>query len=163
MEPSDYDKYFITETPRHREHPQSRDIDSDIPWCDSLIIDRELDGALKGAYYMETCMVLRPGSVESLTVSHTHTFDEYLLFLGTNPDDQFDLGGEVEVWLGDEKRMITRTTAVFVPAGMPHCPLVFHKVDRPFIFITTGNGFDYEREEDAGTAAAADGEPEGTS
>ena len=50
MEPSDYDKYFITETPRHREHPQSRDIDSDIPWCDSLIIDRELDGALKGAY-----------------------------------------------------------------------------------------------------------------
>ena len=108
-------------------------------------------------------MVLRPGSVESLTVSHTHTFDEYLLFLGTNPDDQFDLGGEVEVWLGDEKRMITRTTAVFVPAGMPHCPLVFHKVGRPFIFITTGNGFDYEREEDAGTAAAADGEPEGTS
>ena len=62
----------------------------------------------------------------------------------------------MEVWLGDEKRMITRTTAVFVPAGMPHCPLVFHSVDRPFIFITTGNGFDYEYGDAPGQTAEAD-------
>jgi mannose-6-phosphate isomerase-like protein (cupin superfamily) len=149
VDESQYAKYFITETPRHAQHPQSREIESDIPWCDSLVIDKELDGALPGAYYMETCMVLRTGSVEYLMESHSHPFDEYLLFLGTNPKDQFDLGGEVELWLGDEKRMITRTTAVFVPAGMPHCPLVFHKVDRPFIFITTGNGFEYGYEDAA--------------
>jgi len=26
--------------------------------------------------------------------AHTHPFDEYLAFLGTGPDDHFDLDGE---------------------------------------------------------------------
>ena len=147
MEETKYGKYIITETPRHPEHPESRDIVSHVPWCDSLYINNELDGAVKGAYYLETCMMLRTGSLESLAVPHSHSFDEYLLFLGTNPEDQFDLGGEVELWLGDEKHMITRTCAVFAPAGLPHCPLVVHKVDRPFMFITTGPGLGYMRED----------------
>ena len=146
MEQTEYGTYFITQTPRHPDHPQSRDRDSDVPWCDSLYVDNQLDGAVPGAFYLETCMVLRTGSVDDLLQSHTHGFDEYLLFLGTNPDDQFDLGGDVELWLGDEKHVITRTCAVFVPKGMPHCPLVFHRVDRPFMFITTGNDYGYTRE-----------------
>jgi mannose-6-phosphate isomerase-like protein (cupin superfamily) len=147
MDKTDYGKYFITDTPRHPDHPQSRDRDSDIPWCDTLYISNELDGAVPGAFYLETCMVLRTGSVADLEKSHTHDFDEYLVFLGTDPNDHFDLGGEVELWVGDEKRMLTRSCAVFVPAGVPHCPLVVHRVDRPFIFFTTGNGSDYAREE----------------
>jgi mannose-6-phosphate isomerase-like protein (cupin superfamily) len=90
-------------------------------------------------------MILRTGTTEDLREPHTHDFDEYLVFLGTDPDDHFDLHGEVELWVGDEKRMLTRSCAVFVPAGVPHCPLVVHRVDRPFIFFTTGNGFDYAR------------------
>ncbi len=148
MEEGEYGKYFITETPPHPDHPQSRSVVSDIPWCDSLYIDKELNGTLKGAYYLETCMILRTGTIDYLTKPHSHSFDEYLLFLGTNPEDQFDLGGEVELWLGGEKHVVTRTCAVFAPAGMPHCPLIVHKVDRPFIFITTGPGLGYEYEDD---------------
>ncbi len=148
MEQSDYGKFFITETPRHPDHPQSRDRDSDIPWCDTFYVSGGVNGQVPGAYYLETCMMLRTGSTPDLQVPHTHDFGEYLLFLGTDPDDHFDLHGEVELWVGDEKRTITRTTAVFVPAGVPHCPLVVHRVDRPFMFITTGDGTDYTREED---------------
>jgi hypothetical protein len=55
-------------------------------------------GAVPRAYHPETCMVLRrTGTMQDLTVSHSHSFDEYLLFLGTNLEDQFDLGGEVEL------------------------------------------------------------------
>ena len=93
-------------------------------------------------------MMLRTGSTPDLEVPHSHDFDEYLLFLGTDPDDHFDLHGEVEMWVGDEKRMLTQSCAVFVPAGVAHCPLVVHRVDRPFMFITTGNGAAYTREED---------------
>jgi mannose-6-phosphate isomerase-like protein (cupin superfamily) len=143
---SEYGKYFISETPRHADHPQSRDLVSDIPWCDSLYVNKEVDGTVPGALYLETCMMLRPGTEESLMVSHSHPFDEYLLFIGTNPEDQFDLGGEIEMWVGDEKRMLTKTTAVFVPAGVPHCPLVIHKIDRPIIFVTTGTALGYEKE-----------------
>jgi hypothetical protein len=148
MEQGDYGKYFITDTPRHPDHPQSRDRDSDIPWCDSLYISNELDGKVPGAFYLETCMVLRTGSTKDLEEAHTHPFDEYLVFLGTDPDDHFDLHGEVELWVGDEKRMLTKSCAVFIPAGMPHCPLIVHRVDRPFIFFTTGNGFQYVRGEE---------------
>lgn len=143
MHETQYGRYFITETPPHPEHPQSRNIVSDVPWCDSLYIDNELDGRVKGAYYLETCMVLRTGTIDYLTESHSHDFDEYLIFLGTDPTDQFHLGGEVELWMGDEKHAITRTCAVFVPAGTPHCPLVVHRVERPFMFITTGPGLGY--------------------
>ena len=148
MEQGDYGKYFITDTPRHPDHPQSRDRDSDIPWCDSLYIDNELDGTLPGAFYLETCMVLRTGSVEDLKESHTHAFDEYLVFLGDGPRRPHGPAGEVELWVGDEKRMLTKSCAVFVPAGTPHCPLVIHRVDGPFIFFTTGNGFKYVRGEE---------------
>ena len=44
MEQTDYAKYFITDTPRHPDHPQSRDRDSDIPWCDTLYVSDELGG-----------------------------------------------------------------------------------------------------------------------
>ena len=152
MEGTKYGRYVITETPLHPRHPQSRNIVSDIPWCDSLYVDDELGGTVPGAYYLETCMVLRTGSIDALEVSHTHSFDEYLLFVGTNPKDQFDLGGEVELWLGDEQYMLTRTSAVFVPAGLPHCPLIVRKVERPFIFITTGPNTGYERSEAAADA-----------
>jgi mannose-6-phosphate isomerase-like protein (cupin superfamily) len=144
MEQTKYGKYFITETPPHPDHPESRNKESSLPWCDSLYISEELGGAVEGAYYLETCMVLRTGSLELLSQSHSHPFDEYLVFLGTDPEDHFDLGGEVELWMGDEKHMVTKTCAVFVPKGMPHCPLVVHRVDRPFMFITTGNGLGYE-------------------
>ena len=146
MAESKYGKYFITETPLHPDHPQSRNILSDIPWCDSLVIEDEVGGTVEGAYYLETCMILRTGTTEPLKVSHTHPFPEYLIFLGTNPEDQFDLGGEVELWMGDEKHLITRTCAVFCPAGVPHCPLIVHRVDRPFMFITTGPSLGYDRQ-----------------
>ena len=51
--------------------------------------------------------------------------------------------------MGDEKRMLTKSCAVFVPAGVPHCPLVVHRVDRPSIFFNTGNGSAYFRGDSA--------------
>jgi hypothetical protein len=149
MEQTKYAKYFITETPPNPESPESRIRDSSVPWWNSLYISEELGGTVKGAFYLEPCLVLRTGTIDLLTKSHSHPFDEYLLFHGIDPEDQFDLGGEVELWVGDEKHTITRTCAVFVPKGLAHCPLVFTRVDRPFMFITMGNGLGYAFEDDA--------------
>jgi hypothetical protein len=148
MPESRYAKYFITKTPPNPNHPQNMDRDSDVPWWCSLFISEELGGAVPDAFYLETGMVLRTGTIELLRESHSHPFDEYLLFHRTDPEDQLDLGGEVEFWMGDEKHVITKTCAVFVPKGMPHCPLVFTRVDRPFVFITTGNTLGYQYEDD---------------
>jgi hypothetical protein len=71
-------------------------------------------------------------------------FDEFSLYIGTDPQDPTDLGGEVEYWLGEgeaaEKYIITRSSCIFIPAGLVHGPIYFRKVDRPFlhmVIITT--------------------------
>jgi len=48
------------------------------------------------------------------------------------------MGAEVELWLEDEKHIITRSSLVFIPAGMKHCPLTFLRVDKPVFHFTTG-------------------------
>jgi hypothetical protein len=87
----------------------------------------------------------RPGITnESGVKAHTHSFDETLGFFGTNPDDQKDLGGEVEFWLEDEKFIFTTNFIVHVPAGMKHCPVIMRRVERPiFHFGITPPGVEY--------------------
>jgi hypothetical protein len=141
MTKSKYSKFFITDTPPNPLHPQNRNLVSEFPWVNTMWINEELQGKLKGAFYMETNLVLRPqeGGPESGGRPQKHDWDEYLVFLGTDPEDPFDLRGEVEFWVEDEKHIITRTCALFIPRGVFHTPFYIRRVDRPFVFITTGN------------------------
>jgi mannose-6-phosphate isomerase-like protein (cupin superfamily) len=148
MAKSKYGKYYITKTPPNPRHPESRIKGNSMPWENTLYINNELDGAIKNAFYLETNMVLRKSTGEVGEKSHSHPFDEYLIFLGTDPDDLFDLHGMVEFWIGGEKHLITKSCAVFVPGGIEHCPLYFHRVDKPFMFVTTGNSYGYKHESD---------------
>jgi hypothetical protein len=91
----------------------------------------------EGGFYWECVLVWQPADQPSPAKSHSHDFDEYLGFVGSNPDDPFDLCGEVELYLGDEKHVLTKTCVVFVPKGLPHCPINIKRVDRPFIFFTS--------------------------
>jgi hypothetical protein len=72
--------------------------------------------------------------------NHNHPFPQYLCFLGGNPNNLLDLGGEVELTLSEdgvhmEKHIITTSSTVYIPSGLYHCPLTFTRVDKPMIFI----------------------------
>lgn len=67
--------------------------------------------------------------------THTHDFDEVLNFIGTDPENPHDLGAEVEMQLGDEKHTINTTTSIFIPKGLPHCPMSHKRVDRPYLLV----------------------------
>ena len=47
------------------------------------------------------------------------------------------------IWLEDEEHIITKSTYVFVPAGMTHCPLVLNRVDKPIFHFTIVNKGQY--------------------
>lgn len=68
---------------------------------------------------------------------HIHKSAEILMHLGTNPDDPFDLGAEVELCMGPEmeKHIITKSTVIYIPPNFVHCPWTIKRVDRPFIMI----------------------------
>jgi hypothetical protein len=74
--------------------------------------------------------------------AHSHDFDEVLCFIGTDPKNPRDLGGQIEFTIGDEKHVFDKTTVLFVPKNLPHCPFVHKRVDRPFllvVFAVTGS------------------------
>jgi len=66
---------------------------------------------------------------------HAHPCYEILCFIGGNPLNIRNFGGEVDLTIGDEKHTINSTCFVVIPPGLPHCPLNFRKVDKPFMFM----------------------------
>ena len=77
---------------------------------------------------------------------HQHPHDEIILAIGTNPENYDDLGAELELCMGPEKEkyIINTTTAVYIPGGMFHCPLVWKKIDRPHLLVVLSMGDAYE-------------------
>lgn len=82
--------------------------------------------------------------------SHRHAFPQYLCFLGGDITNMLDLGGEIELVLGEdedhlETHIITKASTVYVPAGLYHCPLTFTKVSKPILFMDVILAKMYER------------------
>jgi hypothetical protein len=77
--------------------------------------------------------------------SHSHEFDEIVTLFGTNPDDTRDLCGEVEFWIEDERYELTNSCLIFIPKGTKHCPIIFHKVERPIFHFIIGQAGKYGR------------------
>ena len=108
------------------------------------------DYVLKGSFYTEAVWMW-PGGPEVYPEtaepnSHAHDYDETLGFFGTDLKNPYDLGGEIEFWLEDEKFILIRSCLIFVPKGMYHCPLVIHKVDLPIFHFGAGPGGAYTQE-----------------
>lgn len=66
---------------------------------------------------------------------HVHEFDEVLMWMGSDPDNLHDLGGDLYMTIEGEKHVVNTTGSVYIPAGTRHCPLGFEVVRRPFTFI----------------------------
>lgn len=69
------------------------------------------------------------------TPSHVHDYDEILGFIGSDPQNPHDLGGEVEYWMEDEKYILKKSCLIWTPKGLRHCPLKVTRVDRPILFL----------------------------
>lgn len=67
---------------------------------------------------------------------HTHPADECLLFVGLDYNNPDYLGAEIEIAMGEEqeKHIFDTPTAVVVPKGLVHCPLITRRVDKPYGF-----------------------------
>ena len=143
MAEAKYGKYIITGTKSDLKLPSYRRDAAEITAGEHTRLIY-LDGdVIKGAFYVE-CVWYWKGSEQSIVGAHTHDFDEVIAFFGTNEEAPQDLCGEVELWLEDEKHMLTKSCLVFVPKGMRHCPLIIRRVDRPIFHFTTGPGGRYK-------------------
>jgi hypothetical protein len=126
----------------------------DAPWT-PIFADNEarrllsLDSkVVQGAFYMETAWFW-PGDwpankgAEGTAKEHSHDFAETIAFVGTDPKDIYNLGGEVELWIDGKQNIIDKSFLAFVPAGTKHCPLKIRRVDRPIFHFTAGMSAKY--------------------
>ena len=65
---------------------------------------------------------------------HKHDCDEFLFLIPADYEKWPELGGEVEIALGEEweRQSITTAAVVCIPEGVQHCPVYMKSVDRPF-------------------------------
>jgi hypothetical protein len=103
------------------------------------------DDVLKGAFYVETAWFWPTYPVNDASgrldlKPHRHEYDEVLALFGSDTRNPSDLGGELEIWLGGEKHIITKSCLVFIPKGLIHGPIKWNRIDRPIFHFAVGTG-----------------------
>jgi len=123
-----------------------------------------VDGAVVPAtFQLNTSWYLAPNREQQLNpqgetntytkwVPHVHDVDELLCFYGSDPDDQYNLNGEIEIIIGDESHVLTKSSLIFVPAGVPHTPPLVNRVDRPIFHFSMVLNPEYNFVTDEGEA-----------
>ncbi|MDR0838951.1 MAG: hypothetical protein LBN99_04840 [Oscillospiraceae bacterium] len=109
-----------------------------------------LDGVrLAGAPYMEIMWFKTPNDTGPAPHEHDD-FDEFIGFLGTDPEHPGELGATVEFYIGDEAVTVTKSSLVYIPRGVRHSPIIVPEMSRPIIHFSGGNGGDYARRGETG-------------
>ncbi len=84
--------------------------------------------------YIEIGWIYKMPEPNPHILGHSHEkYDEIVIHIGGDPDNPEELGGEIEFVVGDETLKINKTSALFIPAGVPHGPLTWKKVTKPHI------------------------------
>jgi hypothetical protein len=82
---------------------------------------------------------------------HTHPEAELILFIGPDTMNYRYFPAEAEFYIGEEmeKHVVNKTTYVWIPANLLHCPVTFTRVDAPVQFghIMFSPEYEVERRE----------------
>jgi hypothetical protein len=134
---ADYSKYVVTELKAPTFKPgfveKYKEFATRILWMDKNVCP--------GSFQMNVSWYCKPAA--HAPVSHVHEDSEIIAFFGGNPADPYNLNAEIEMWMGDLKNNLTRSTMLYAPAGVKHCPLILHRVDRPVFHFSIVTGATY--------------------
>jgi hypothetical protein len=98
-----------------------------------------LDGdASPGAFYIDFVWIWS-GDMTMSPKPHAHDFDEMIGIIGSDREHPRAVGGNVSVTIGDEKHAIKKSSLIYVPKGLAHCPLEFNNIAQPVLCFTIGN------------------------
>ena len=106
-----------------------------ILWIDNNVVP--------GSFQMNTAWYHDIPEKNPVFEEHVHEYDELIGFFGSNPEEPYDLGAELEVTIDGETHILTRTSLIFCPAGMKHMPLKFNRIDRPIFHFSVVVGPEY--------------------
>jgi hypothetical protein len=141
MEKSKYGKYIVTEVTTDIFLVSGEKMPEDD---DSVLLNLD-DSVVKGAFLVQASWTLPSQMANEPPVPpHKHDFNEVLAQVGTDLQNPHDLGAELEIWLGGEKHIITKSCIIFIPKGLEHGPIKYNRIDRPIFHFICGAGRRYK-------------------
>jgi hypothetical protein len=138
----EYGTYFVQELqePASMGTPEFKELYKQfakrVLWMDSNVCE--------GAFQMNTAWYFAPAPRDPIFLEHVHDYDELIGFYGSNPDDQYDLGGVIEFSINGEAHRLTRSTMIWCPAGATHNPMRILEVNRPIFHFSVVMNPTYE-------------------
>ena len=105
-----------------------------------LYIDKNV---IPGSFQMNTSWFFSPTPENPALGEHVHEFDEMVGFYGSDPADPHNLCGEVDIHIEGEKHILTKSSLIFIPAGVKHMPLSVERVDRPIFHFSVAMNPEY--------------------
>lgn len=107
-----------------------------------------LDGVrMKGAPYAEAVWFCTTNDTGPAPHSHEY-FDEFIGFIGSDPEHPEELNGEISFYVEKEKISITKSCLVYIPRGVEHSPILVPHLKRPILHFSGGNSGKYIRKGD---------------
>lgn len=104
-----------------------------------------IDGDLvPGACQMNTAWYYAVPEKDPVFPGHSHPDDELIGFFSSDPNDPYELDAEIEVEIDGERQLLTRSTLMFIPGGIPHMPLRILRVGRPVFHFSIVMGKNYD-------------------
>ena len=120
MPESKYNKYLVTEPIKGRTVQSLTLMNNElIPGCNLDI--------------MFNWIIKLPEYNAERAAGHSHDYDEVFLNIGADPQNPEYLGGEIEGFVGDEKQIISTTSAIYIPRNVQHGVVRWTKYERPHI------------------------------
>ena len=82
---------------------------------------------------------------DPITDPHSHPYDQFLFYIGSDPDNPQDLGAEIEITLGDEIYTFDKSAVVYIPKDVIHTERHL-RLDRHYFGLgfQPGNTSEYE-------------------
>ena len=80
---------------------------------------------------MQLLCLSKPGVM--IHKPHAHEVDELFFIFGGDPHNYFEFGAKIEIMMGkeQERHIVDKTTIIYIPKGVVHCPITTLKVDKP--------------------------------
>lgn len=135
-----YGAYFVQEL--HDPHAGSpafqemyRRFSHRIRWID--------DALVPGAMQMNTAWYYAVPECDPVFPEHVHDEDELVGFFSGDPKHPDDLDGELTFTIDGEEHLITKSTLIFLPSGLPHGQMRILRVGRPIFHFSVMRGGRY--------------------
>ena len=106
------------------------------------------DEVVPGSMQMNTSWYHSVPERDPIFEEHVHDDqDELIGFFGTDPENPYELGAKIEFTIDGEAHLLTRSSIIFVPAGVPHNPMRILEVERPVFHFSVVRGGIYDGEQ----------------